>query len=50
MSDANMKCRSLTKRIIIRKKEGGHIHITHNMQIKIIIIIIIIIAIENKMK
>ena len=43
-----MKCSSLIKRIIIRKKDGGHIHITHNMQI--IIIIIIILAIENKMK
>ena len=44
-----MKCSSLIKRIIIGKKDGGHIHITHNMQI-IIIIIIIILAIENKMK
>ena len=43
-----MKCSSLIKRIIIRKKDGEHIHITHNMQI--IIIIIIILAIENKMK
>ena len=41
-----MKCGSLIKRIIIRKKDGGHIHIKHNMQI----IIIIIIIKENKMK
>ena len=49
-----MKCSSLVIRIIIRKKDGGHIHITYNMQIiiikKIIIVIIIILAIENKMK
>ena len=43
MSNANIKCRSLTRRT---KNVGGHIHVTHNTQT----IIIVILTIKNKMK
>ena len=45
MRNANMKCRSLAKRIIITKKDGGHMHFTHDTQTKIIIL-----TIKTKMK
>ena len=59
MGNANIKCKSLTKRNKTiykmkkgkkRKKGGARIIFTHNLQTKIIIIIIIIIPIANEMK
>ena len=44
MSNANTKCRSLTRRRI--KMTGRNIHFTHNMQTKIMVILVI----KNEMK
>ena len=48
MINANIKCRSLTRRKI--KMKGRHIHVTHNKETKIIVILTIKNLIEkNKM-